>query len=315
MALTNTEQLDQNRSEIPTQAVTNTPYGNLIAKCLATRQQFTLPQWSTLNERYNILAAESIGVKNGGDFVMKYFTIGIRGWDCDGKNIFGGSKPKLNQHQPIDMNLFAPIPFACRPLTADFNDFERSKYRMRTVEDVDGAAYAFYWIKLASFLKYNPQVNKITRDENGNETPVPYVPKKDDLFNPQPLDFTSEGSVPVSNTYINSSAIYDCSLSQADLLEVANACRIRWGDASLASISESAMVWGIDTKADGQVGQGAVIRYDEILSAVIAHHITERDGRSALNNVGVNLAFDHGASEPMLLHATATATVQQEGNV
>lgn len=314
MALSANEIQDQNRSEVPTQTVTNTGWGNLIGKCCITKQALDLLQWTTLNEFYNILAAESIGVKNGRDFELKYFGIGIRGAKCDGTNELGVSKIKVNQHQPIDMNLFQPIPFACRPIDSDFDDFNRKKYRMRVVMDVNGEAYAFYFLKLISFIDYNPQILKITRDDAGNESPVPYIPRKDDLFKPLPVDTTSEGSVPISNTYINSSAILDCSLTNADLVECANACRVLYNDASLAAINEVGIAYGIDTKFDGQIGGGAVIRYDEVMSAVFAHYITERDARSALNNVRVQLAFDHGASEPMLLHVTSTGTPQSQGN-
>jgi hypothetical protein len=306
MALSATEIQDQNRSEVPTQSVTNTGWGNIITKCVVTRQPFNLPQYTTLNERYNILATQSIGPKNGKDFELKYFGVGIRGSDCDGKNLLGATKMKVNQHQPKDANLFVPIPFACRPVASDFDNVNRGKYRMRTVQDVNGVATAFYWLKLISFANYNPQVMVITRDENNNETPVPYIPEKDDLFNPTPVDFISTGSVPISNVYMNSSAILDCSLDQADLTEMENACRILYGDASLAAPNEVGIAYGIDTQTDGQIGQGAVIRYTEVLSAVYAHYITERDARSALNNVRLQYAFDHGASEPMLLHTNAT---------
>lgn len=306
MALSATELQDQNRSEVPTQSVTNTAWGGLIAKCSNTKQNFTLPQWTTLNEFHGILAEESIGLKNGNDFTLKYFGIGIRGSDAIGKTGLGTTLLKVNQHQPKDGNLFVPIPFICRPVDADLNNINRAKYRMRTVEDINGVAYAFYWLKVISFASYNPQVVVITRDEDNNETPVPYIPVKDDLFNPQPVDFTSNGSVPISNQYMNNSAILDCSLDQTDLREMENACRVKYGDASLAAPNEVGVAYGIDTKTDGSIGQGATIRYDEVLSAVYAHYITERDARAALNNVRIQYAFDHGASEPMLLHTNAT---------
>lgn len=315
MALSASEIQDQNRSEVPTQTTTNTGYGNLIMKCIATRQSFTLPQYSTLNERYNVLAAESIGRKNGADFELKYFGVGIRGSNCIGQNSLGVSKMKVNQHQPIDMNLFTAIPFICRPIDEDLNNIQRGKYRMRVVMNgYDGNSYVFYFLKLINFDHYNPQVSKITRDENGNETPVPYVPSRDDLFNPQPVDFTSEGSVPVSNTYLNSSGILGCSLDQGDLKELADACRVLYNDASYAAINETMIAMGIDTVTDGSTGGGAVVRYAEVLSAVAAHYITERDARNALNNTQLNLDFDHGASEPMLLHTTATISPGGQGN-
>lgn len=315
MALSATDIQDQNRSEVPTQTTTNTGWGNMIMKCIVTRQPFTLPQYTTLNERYEILAEESIGPKHGKDFELKYFGVGIRGSNCIGTNSLGVSKLKVNQHQPIDMNLFTHIPVLCRPVDADIDNVNRAKYRLRKIElGFDGNPYIFYYLKLIDFSHYNPQVNKVTRDENGNEDPKPYVPKRDDLFNPQPVDFTSEGSVPISNVYLNSSAILGCTLFQGDLQEMANACLKKWGDASLAAINETMIVVGYDTKTDGQTGGGGVIRYDEVTSAVAVHYITERDARNALNNTVLNLDFDHGASEPMLLHTNSTTSPGGQGN-
>lgn len=315
MAISGAEVQDQNRSEVPTQTVTNTPWGNLIGKCCATNQKINLPQYTTLNEFLKIMGDESIGAKNGRDFELKYFGIGIRGANSDGKDSRGVDKIKVNQHQPIDGNLFTPIPFLLRPINEPLDNINRSKYRLRTVETLtDGITYEVYWWKLISFLNYEPSVNRITRDANGNEKAKPYVPTKDDLFNPQPVDFTSQGTVPISDTYLNNSAILDCSLSAQDLVEVANACKIYFGDSSYASINEVGVGWGIDTQFDGQIAGGATLRYTEVLSAVYGHYVTERDGRNAVNNVKIQLAFDHGASEPMLLHTNATTTTASQGN-
>lgn len=315
MAISSADVQDQNRSEVPTQSVTNTAYGNLIAKCCVTNQKLNLPQYTTLNERYGIMAEESIGVKNGRDFELKYFGIGIRGSDCDGTTSIGTTRLKVNQHQPIDMNLFVPIPFIARPIDSDLSNINRLKYRGRVIEVwADGITYAVYYLKLVNFDNYDPSVNKITRDDAGNEDAKPYVPVKDDLFNPQPVDFTSVGAVPISNTYLNSSAILDCSLSQQDLNEIALACKGKFGDTSYASINEVMIAYGIDTQFDGQIAGGATIRYTEVLSAVAAHYVTERDGRNAITNTKVQLAYDHGASEPMLLHTNATGTTTSQGN-
>lgn len=309
MTITSAEIQDQNRSEVPTQTVTNTAFGNLIGKCCATNQRVNLPQYSTLNERYGIMGDASIGLKNARNFELKYFGIGIRGSDANGTTSLGTTRLKVNQHQPIDMNLFVPIPFIARPLDNDLSNAERLKYRMRVIEVwPDGKTYAVYYLKVINFNSYDPQVNKITRDAAGNESAKPYVPIKDDLFNPQPVDFTSVGAVPISDTYLNSSAILDCSLTQQDLTECAMACKGKFGDTSFASINEVGVAWGIDTQFDGQIAGGATIKYTEVASAVFAHYVTERDGRNAITNTKVQLAYDHGASEPMLLHTNATAS-------
>lgn len=295
---------DRSRSERPVQTVTNTGYGNMIAKCIQTGEGFTLPEFTTLNEKFNVLKERSIGRKNSRDFFLRYFGVGVRGSHCDGVDSLGVTKLKVNQHQPIDGSLFTHIPMACRPLDEDFDNLTRKKYRMRVVEEINGVGYVFYYLKMINFDSYNPRVLKITRDDDGNENPVPFTPVKDDLFNPQPVDFTSEGSVPVSRTYINSSALLDCSLDDTDLAELRNACLVKFGDESYASISELCVCYGVDVQADGQIAEGATIRYDEVISAVVAHFICERDARSATTNRRVNLMLDHGASEPMLLHTT-----------
>lgn len=307
MAITSAETQDQNRSEIPVQTVTNTGFGNLIAKCCVTNQPLNLPQYTTLNERYDVMGDQSIGKQNGRNFEMKYFGIGIGGSSADGLTALQTTRLKVNQHQPTDMNLFAPIPFLARPLGNDLSNTERLKYRMRVVETFpDGEKYAVYYLKLINFENYFPSVNRVVRDDAGNEDSKPYVPTKDSLFNPQPKDITSSGTTPVSNVYQNNSAILDCTLYANDLVEIVNAVKLKYGDASYSSINEMMLVTGFDTQNDGIIESGATIRYTEVQSAVATHFVTERDGRNALNNVKLQMAYDHGSSEPMLLHTLAT---------
>lgn len=313
--LSSNELQDQNRSKVPVQTVTNTTIGYLINKCLSTNQPFTVPQYTTLNERYKILAEESLGKKNSRDFELKYFTIGVRGSNCDGKDANGVSKYKVNQHKPTDANLFTPIPFVARPIDSGLNNINREQFRMRTVEERDGQQYEFWWICLIDFTNYNPSEKIITRDPvTGNESAKPYIHKKDDLENPQPEDFTSEGTTPVSNTYLNSSAILDCSLNGTLLAEISNACKIYFGDASYGSINEVGTAYGIDTKMRGAVGGGGFMEYTEVASCIIAHYVTEKDGRNTLANTRIQQAFDHGASVPMLLHSDSTATALSQGS-
>ncbi|TQH38405.1 hypothetical protein, partial [Pseudomonas aeruginosa] len=43
------------------------------------------------------------------------------------------------------------------------------------------------------------------------------------------------------------------------------------------------------------------------------YYMTERDGRNALSNIKIQLAFDHGASAPMLLHTNSTQPPTGQG--
>lgn len=315
MALSANDAADLNRSEIPAQTVTNTSIGYLLNKCIATNQPFTVPRWTTLNENYKVLAEESLGVKASRDFELKLFGVGVRGSNCIGQDSRGVSKYQVNQHQPIDANLFTAIPFIARPTTEDLDSFNRAKYRMRTIEERNGVEYAFYWLKLIDFSRYNPHEVEVERDPiTGEEKTNPYIHTEDNLKNPQPVPLTSEGTVPVSDIYVNSSAILDATLYTADLREMSLACKIYYNDASYASINEIGLAYGIDVEHRGAIGGSGTIQYTEAASAIFAHYITERDGRNALTNTQINAALDHGASAPMLLHTVANSSAQGQGN-
>ncbi|EBV8434191.1 hypothetical protein NFI00_000056 [Salmonella enterica] len=314
MALSTSQQQDQDRSEVPTQTTTNTLLGNLINKACVTNQKIDIPEFTTLNEVYGIRASESIGVKNGRDFELKYFTLGVRGADSVGKDANGVDVRRTNQHQPIDGNVFVPIPLCIRPLSNPLDNLTRAKYRGREVKTLNGVAYEIYWVGLTKFDRYDPQLLKIYKDPvSGTEDVKKYIPSSDDL-RPTPVELTSSNTVPISNTYVNGSAILNCTLSESELEELKNACRIYYNDAGYAAPNEIAMVYGIDSTVDGDIGGGKYIRYTEALSMVVGHYITERSAREANNNREISLLFDHGGSEPMLLHTTSSTTANASTN-
>lgn len=314
MALSTSQQQDQDRSEIPTQTTTNTLLGNLINKACVTNQKIDIPEFTTLNEVYKVRASESIGEKNGRDFELKYFTLGVRGSDTIGKDANGVDIRRVLQHQPIDGNVFVPIPLCARPVSNDLDNLKRAKLRCREVRTINGVQYAIYWAGLIKFDRYDPQLLKIYKDPvSGAEDVKKYIPSSDNL-RPVPVELTSSNTVPISNTYVNGSAILNCTLSADEIEEVKNACRIVYNDAGYAAPNEIAVAYGIDSTTDGDIGGGKFIRYTEALSLVIGHFITERSAREANNNREISLVFDHGASEPMLLHTVASTTANASTN-
>jgi len=301
MALSNTELQDQSRSDNPAQVYANTSFGGLLYKCVATNRPITVPKYTTLNELMSLFGDESLGQKSARDFELKYFCLGIRGSNCTGTDGDGVSNMRVNAHQPIDQSLFTMIPLIARPLSNDLDDATRAKYRLRIVATYNGIQYAVYYVKLIDFTNYNPQELVVVRDPtNNNESPDPLIHQKDDLFNPEPVIYGSDGTIQASNTYVNGSAILDCSLNANDLAEIVNAARIVKGDASKTAINEVGILWGIDTDQRGSIGD-ATISYKEALSLNIAHFLSERDGRNAQSNSVVTLRFDHGNSDPMLV--------------
>lgn len=301
MPITTSTSTESEMAKVPSQVSTNTLLGNLIGKVCATNQNITIPEYGTINRALEILMAESVGVKSGRDFELKYFMVGRRGNRVKSTSEDGVVEMEANQHQPVDANLFSPMPFVARPLTNPLTEAQRKNLRCRTVENFGGVSYEFWWVKLANFDEYNPRMLKIIRDpETGIETPTTFIPTDENLF-PTPINLTSENTVPVSNTYVNATAMLDCSLNANDVVELQNVAAIRYGDAGKARISETAVCWGIDTLTEGNIGTG-VMTYTEAVAVVPAHFVSESDARNANNNTGISLVFDHGVSEPMLLH-------------
>lgn len=304
MAITTAVSTESEMAKVPSQVSVNTLLGNLITKACVTNQNISIPEYGTVNRGLEILMEESVGVKSGREFELKYFMVGRRGNSVKSVAPDGVVEMQANQHQPVDANLFSPMPFVARPLDNPLTEAQRAGLRCRTVETFGGIPYEFWWVKTIDFTNYNPRMLKIVRDpETGVETPTVFIPSVDNMH-PEPINLTSENTVPVSNTYVNSTAMLDCSLDASDVVELQNVAAIRYGDAGKARISETAVCYGIDTLTEGNIGTG-VVTYTEAVAVVPAHFVSESDARNANNNSGISLVFDHGVSEPMLLHTTA----------
>lgn len=291
-------------SKLPSQVIVTTGIGNMVTPAMMCKRPVTIPQYTTLNEVYNVLANDSIGAKKGEDFTLAYFGIGIKGATCIGGDSNGISRMQVNQHQPIDFNMFFGIPFLVRLQNADLEASERDKYRIRVPFTKNGTKYIAYYLKKIGFAQFDPKMNLVTRDEStGSEDTKPYIPVPEDLH-PEPVPMDSMGSVPLTNQYIDSSAKLDTSLLEVDLSELKNACRILYNDANYANLNEYCLVAGIETTNTGPVGDAASVTYKELSSSVITHHITEAYARSANANGKITLLFDIGSAAPLLVYSS-----------
>lgn len=296
--------IDSNRQKsiLPNQLVSPTAIGITISAAVNCRQPVDIPQYTTLNEVFNILADESIGKKQGKDFGLLYFGVGIGGSRSIGTDSWGLEDRKVNQHKATDFNAFRGIPMVARELSNDLDPVERDNYRIRTVQKIGDKFYALYYLKLINFDSFNPSMTVGTRDPiTGNETSYPYEPKKEDL-NPVPFQLTVQDSIPLSNTYVHGTGKMDLSLNVDDLNEIRNACRILYGNANKAAINEWYVCYGIETKRDGEIGEGGTVVYKELQSACVAFNITEAWARDANANTKMPSFFHYGNSLPLLVN-------------
>lgn len=297
------EQIDTGRAKsvLPNQLVSPTAAGVMISAAVNTRQPVEILQYMTLNELYGVLADESIGVKHGKDFVMGYYGIGIGGSRSIGNDSFGLEDRQVYQHKATDFNAYHPIPFVVREISNDLDPVQRTMYRMRVVRPIGDKIYVLYFLKKINFTEFKPSMKVCTRDPNtGAENSYPYIPKKEDI-QPTPGNLSTTDSIPLTDTYVKGDGKLDLSLNVDDLNEVRNACRILYGNANKAAINEMYIVHGIETKNDGEIGQGGTVVYDELQSAVTTFNITEAWARDANANTKMPWMFWYGNSLPMLI--------------
>lgn len=294
--------------KLPNQLVTPNALGIIINDAVTTGTTVDIPKWTTMNELYDILADESIGRKNGKDFNLAYYGIGIGGSRCIGTDSNGLEGRRVYQHKATDFGAFYPIPFLIREIGDDVDPETRRKYRIRVVRKLGDKIYVMYYLKKINFTEFDPTMKIGERDPvTGNEQERPYIPVKEDLT-PTPYELVSVNDVPVTNQYVNGTAKMDLSLDGNDLEEVRNVCRVLFNDSSKAAINEMYLVYGIESRNDGDIANGGTVNYEELQSACVSYFITEAYARDANSNSQLPYGFWYGNSLPLLIDQSGTTT-------
>jgi hypothetical protein len=296
---------DRDSQKLPNQLVAATGAGLIITAACTTGQTVDILKNTTLNEKRGILAEESLGRKNGRNFYLQYFGVGIKGSRSIGEDPSGLEGRRVYQHKAIDQAAFYSIPMIARKMGDDLDPIDRDKYRMRYTDVINGETWIFYDLKLAGFAEFDPTVKVGERDPlTGEDTERPYTPKEEDL-SPKPYELVSTDSVPITNTYINGTGKMDLSLDANDLAELRNVCSVLFGDPGKAAINELYVAFGIETTNQGQTSATTTTDYKEVMSATVAYHITEAYARDANANSQMPWYFWLGNSIPLLVGAEA----------
>lgn len=298
--------VDAESSKLPSQGHTPTALGILISGAKNCDQPFELLPNTTLNEKYGVMADSATGKKNGGDFKLGWYGIGIKGSKCIGENAEGIEVRRILDHTATDFAAFKPIPFVIRELADDLDEEERKNYRMRVIRKIGDITYVMYFLKAIKFDLYDPSIKTGYRDPvTGNNDEDVYTPKESDL-SPTPYELLSTDSVPISNQYSTATGTLNLTLEASDLDEIRNVCTIMYGTSSVAAISELYLVHGIDTLNDGEISQGGSVKYQELCPACVSYQITELYGRDANANNRLKIFFEYGNSVSYLTQVKST---------
>lgn len=288
---------DSESSKLPSQGHTPTSLGILISGAKNTNQQVEILKNHTLNEKYGIHESEAIGIKEGKDFVLGWYGIGLNGSKCIGTNEFGIEVRRINEHRATDNAPFYGIPFLAREISDDIDEETRKQYRLRVVRKIGTVTYVFYYLKAINFDYYQPSVKLGYHDPvTGSNKEEAYTPQEGDL-NPTPYELVSTDAVPATDWYTTATGTLNLTLEAKDLDELRNVCRIMFNDASVAALSEYYLVHGIDTViADGLGPNGSAVRYNELVPACTSYQITENYGRDANTTNRMKIFFEYGNS-------------------
>lgn len=248
---------------------------------------------STLNEKFQVHSDVNLGDTDMPR--MRYIAIG-NGGHAFNTSADGIPTPSSVQHLPRHGSLYNHLPFILRPLSDDLTAVERSKYRMRKIEEINGVRYAAYYLKTIDVSQTLPQIE--LRDiTNGVITSVPFEPTITDL-NPLPPNFINNGIVTTTGTYIAATAKVPFTMDEWEVNEFASACNIKYGDDRYAIISEIALCSGIDRPVSGEFNN-VVSGYIDVVVAQVVSFLNVFYTAKFSNN-GIDVMFDVGSVEPLL---------------
>jgi len=278
-------------------ATKRTIYGNGLQTALLNNADHVIQQFSTLNEKFNVLATDN----PDSNPTLGYYTIG-RGGHQNYSGADGQALTKARPHRARDAALFKHLPFVMRELDNDLTNVERNAYALRTVETFAGVEYYCYYLKRVSTgsqpIRYEHHVTV-----DGNTDTMAFQPAQSDL-NPTPVDIPAEGVTAASGEKLSVSTTFEINFTAQDAENLKQVCRIRHNDEAYAVVSEIGICSGQDHAIDVQLAVGNPYQMLEARGVQIATFVQCMYPMAFANN-GFNLKIDLGASEPLAVDNTS----------
>jgi len=249
---------------------------------------------STLNEKLNIHDTE---VLTSGEIPnVNYVCIGNGGH----RMVVGADNiavPEPILHTPQHAGLYNQLPFVMREISNDLTAAERSKYRLRKIEIINGVTYASYYLKVLDLSATNPQLELRTVN-NSVVTSSVFDYSLSDL-NPTPPAINPNGTISTTGDYIAATAKVPFIMTPDEINEFKEVVNIIYNDVNYAMISEIGLCSGVDRVLDGDFN-GTISPYTDVVACQITNFITSFFS-GVFSNSGINVTFDLGSAEPLLV--------------
>ena len=193
---------------------------------------------------------------------IAYFGMGVRGFkNLNDQNLAAPYVPSAS-----DLDLYTPIPFRVVPVTEDLSPSDRSKYRMRVKQTINGIPYWCYYLKTLGFI--NNQVQIISTNlTTGVETTLTDL----DPINltPTPTNTSAEG-VTETDTKISVALTATLQITGAEVIEAINV--LYEGNLLKAVVSEIGIYGGNDQTVNMSDGVGGTFSGTESIFTYLAYH-------------------------------------------
>ena len=229
-------------------ATTRHAQGNLVQ----LHQYFGKPitsimAYSTLNQKFGIEANTVLNV--GEDILTQYVGIG-NGGAFTSANAQGALKLVSSQHLTSHTGLYNQLPYVVRDIANDLTPVERAKYRMRVpfTTSLGASKVAYYLKKIDLTLVTTPvlEQRQIVNNAGVTSTVVtPFAHVQNDLT-PTAVQLTNTQAIQVGAKYVAASCMVPFSLTAEESVEFSNACAVIFGDTGYDSITDIALVSGVD---------------------------------------------------------------------
>lgn len=277
-----------------------TIYAAYLETCKELNLPISIPEFTTLNQALNIQYPYTY--PSNINPYLQYAVVG------NGGNTFtsgpnGQQQPVPIQHLATDANLYNLLPLSLRLPNNDLTAAQIAQYRLRTTLTVNGVEYIAYYGLLLNPSNLAVSMNNIT-NQNGVSTTSLFVPTAANL-SPTPQNLTSLSVNTITGDYVNVNSLMPINFTASQVSEFINACNILYGSPTAAIISEIGLCSGYDISVSG-MSNGANINYQEAVAVQINAFVNTYYAMYYSQN-GLNLTFNVGATEPLMLLEPASS--------
>ena len=187
---------------------------------------------TTLNHKYNILPNDLPSSTPK----LKYYGIGIKGF----KNLNDQQLSAPYVPQATNMDLYQPIPLKIVPVNNDLTSSERSNYRMRVRQTINGNDYYCYYLKK---LEYTDNHIKMLETDLNTKQESEIQSLDPSNLNPSPVATSTTGNVNYSKI-LSVCVDLEISILGQEIIDIINI--LFNGDLNKAKISEIGLYSGED---------------------------------------------------------------------